>query len=133
MNATTRILGSAAALAVVTAGLTGVVPAHAKGSDAIVARATCSQAHTVAKLAAKARDGRIEIELEVDSNRNGQVWTYVVRHDATLVTSGRRTTLAPSGSFTVRTLTRDAVGIHRVSATARNATTGETCAVAVRI
>lgn len=133
MNRTTRIVGSAAAVALVTAGLSGLVPASAKGSGAVVSRATCSQGHTVAKLAAKARDGRIEIEAEVDSNRNGQVWTYAVRHDTTLVTSGRRTTLAPSGSFTVRTSTRNAAGVHRMSATARNTRTGETCSVAVRI
>lgn len=133
MNRTTRIAGSVAAVALVSAGLSGLVPASAKGSDAIVSRATCSQGHTVAKIAAKARDGRLEVELEIDSNRNGQVWTYAVRHDAALVTSGRRTTLAPSGSFTVKTFAPDAAGVHRILGTARNTTTGESCSVAVRI
>ncbi len=41
--------------------------------------------------------------------------------------SGRRTTTAPSGSFSVERRTTDRAGTQRISATARNSRTGEVC------
>ena len=53
------------------------------------------------KLKAKADDGRIEVELEIDSNRTGQVWDVRLRRDGNLVFSGERTTQGASGSFSL--------------------------------
>jgi hypothetical protein len=53
------------------------------------------------KLKVKRDDGRLEVEFEVDSNRNGQVWRVRMTRDGNVFMSGTRTTRAPSGSFDV--------------------------------
>ena len=80
---------------------------------------------------AKARDGGLEVEFEVDSNRNGRTWSYTLRHDGRLVATGRRVTQAPSGSFSVTRRMVDAPGTHRITATAKNLRTGEVCRAAM--
>ena len=97
-----------------------------------VTRGNCTAA-TDWKLKAKPRDGRMEVELEVDSNRVGQRWTYTLRHDGIVKASGTRITRAPSGSFSVERRLPDAPGVHQISARAVNASTGETCRASVRI
>lgn len=97
-----------------------------------VKRGNCSAA-TDWKLKAKPRDGRIEVEFEVDSNVVGQRWTYQIRHDGTVKASGARRTTAPSGSFSVERRLPDAPGVHTISATARNPRTGETCKASLKI
>src|SRR5436190_12186227 len=74
-------------------------PALAAGSD-VVHRGSCSR-HSTWKLKAKPDDGRIEVEGEVDSNRNGQKWRWRIRHDGWVSFSGKATTKAPSGAFSV--------------------------------
>jgi hypothetical protein len=85
------------------------------------------------KLKARPRDGRLEAEFEVDSNVVGQRWTYTIRHDGTVKASGARTTKAPSGSFSVEKRPPNAAGVHTISATAKNASTGETCKASLKI
>ena len=122
MNRTLRI--TAAAL---TAALVAVpaLPAVAKDGD-VIRRGNCSGS-TDWKLKAKPDDGRLEVEWEVDSNRVGQTWTWTIRHDGVLKASGTRTTLAPSGSFSVERRIADAAGVHRITGYAKNAATGEIC------
>ena len=127
MNTPTRRLGSTALAVLVLASLTATAPASAKDGDGrVIVRGDCS-ARTDWKLKAKPDDGRMEVEFEVDSNRNGQVWTWTLRSNRSVFASGRRTTQAPSGSFSVERRTGDSAGTQRISATARNARTGETC------
>jgi hypothetical protein len=95
-------------------------------------RGTCT-ATTDWKLTAKARDRRIEVEFEVDSDISGQRWTYRIRHDGTVKASGKRTTHAPSGSFSVEKRLRNAAGVHTIGATAKNARTGESCKASLKI
>ncbi|GAA1927031.1 hypothetical protein [Nocardioides marmoribigeumensis] len=98
-----RTLATLAAATLATGGLAlvGTAPAQAGGSDDRVIRTgSCSQ-RGVWKLKAKADDGRIEVELEVDTNRTGQTFEVRLRRDGALFLSGRRTTQGPSGSFTV--------------------------------
>jgi hypothetical protein len=58
----------------------------------------------ILKLKAKNDDGgRREVEAEVDSNVAGQEWTLTISHDGKPVWSGKRTTAAPSGSFSFGT------------------------------
>ena len=96
-----------------------------------IKRGSCSAA-TDWKLKAKPRDGRMEVEFEVDSNRNGQRWTYTLRHDGVVKASGTRTTRAPSGSFSVERRLPNAPGVHTFRATATNTRTGETCRASLR-
>ena len=85
------------------------------------------------KLKANPRDGRLEVEFEVDSNVAGQLWTYTILHDATVKASGARSTQAPSGSFSVERRLPNSPGVHTVAATAKNASTGETCRASLKI
>lgn len=101
-------------------------PAVASGGDATRVNGTCSGS-SVWKLKAKARDGALETEFEVDSNRNGQVWNVRIKQNGVQVFSGARTTVAPSGSFGVERTFADNAGIDRFVAVATNPRTGETC------
>jgi len=106
--------------------------ASSKNQARKVKRGSCTTASDW-KLKAKPRDGRMEVEFEVDSNRNGQRWTYTLRHDGVVKASGTRTTQAPSGSFSVERRLPNAPGVHSISATATNASTGETCQASLKI
>ena len=53
------------------------------------------------KLKAKHDDGRIEVEFEVDQNKNGVTWKVRFRRNGERVVKTRATTHAPSGSFSV--------------------------------
>jgi len=120
---TARILAAAGCLSVV--GALGAEPAMAKAGDVVVT-GTCSAGSTY-KLKVGARDGLIETEFEVDSNVVGQTWGVGMTDNGKLVFLGLRTTLAPSGSFTVKPRLRDLVGTDKVLAAAANPATGELC------
>lgn len=79
------------------------------------------------KMKAKPDNGRIELEFEVDSNRVGQTWSVRITDNGVQIFSGNRVTQAPSGSFEVRRLTANRVGVDHFVGTARNAATGEVC------
>jgi hypothetical protein len=106
-------------------------PAEAKGTG-VHAAGHCS-ARTVSAIKAKQSNSRIEIEFQVDSNRNGQRWSVKIRQDAALKMSGVRRTVAPSGAFTVVARIADAPGVHRITGVATNLTTGEVCRATVSI
>jgi len=86
-----------------------VAPAQASGGGGVEARGTCGAGVTW-KLKAKHDNGRVEVEYELDSNRVGQVWAVSLTDNTVSIFSGHRTTLAPSGSFSVRVLTTDRAG-----------------------
>jgi len=93
---------SAAALVATVAASVAVgvaTPAYAKGGDAVRSSKACSTG--VLKLKAKHDDGRIEVEAEVDTNRNGQRWAVRILDNGVTAWKGARTTHAPSGSFSV--------------------------------
>ena len=110
--------------------LTGVLallavgsPALAKDGDVLV-RGTCT-AGSAAKLKLSGENGRIEVEVEVDQNRNGVPWTVVLTRDGTRVARATRVTKAPSGSFSVRKLVANPAGADVIRAVATRR--GETC------
>ena len=82
--------------------------ALAKDGDLRI-KGTCSSAAT-SKLKLSAENGGIEVEFEVDQNRNGVPWKVTLRRNGTLVTSTTATTRAPSGSFTVRRVVANTPG-----------------------
>jgi hypothetical protein len=110
--------------------LTGVLallavgsPALAKNGD-VVARGTCT-ARSAAKLKLSGENGRIDVEVEVDQNRNGVPWTVVLTRDGTRVARATRVTTAPSGSFSLRRLVANPAGADVIRAVATRR--GETC------
>jgi len=107
-------------------------PASAKDGDREVQRTGSCSASADWTLKAKQDDGRIEVELEVDSNRAGQTWSVRLTDNGKQVFSGRRVTQAPSGSFSIERHTANLAGVDRFRGTARNAATGETCTALLR-
>lgn len=66
------------------------------------------------------------VELEVDSDRAGQRWSYRIKRGSTTVSEGTARTTGRSGSFTVKARVR---GGGRITARTKNRSGGETCAV----
>ncbi len=117
-----RILMIAGALALTVAL---AAPASAGSSD-VIRQGNCSGS-TDWKLKLSPDNGRLEVEYEVDSNRNGQTWSVRIFQNGNRIFAGSRVTHAPSGSFEVRRLANNTPGIDRFRARAVNAGTGETC------
>ena len=69
----------------------------------------------------------MEVELEVDSNRVGQSWSWRIKDNGVLVRSGTATTVAPSGSFDVERRIANRAGTDTITAYARHAASGQTC------
>jgi hypothetical protein len=102
-------------------------PVAAKGGDALINRGSCSGA-TDWKLKISPEDGhRIEVEFEVDQNRNHRLWKVVMAQNGKVVLRTSRYTHAPSGSFEVHRLLENRSGNDRVAVRATNVRTGEVC------
>lgn len=70
---------------------------------------------------------RIEVEGEIDMDRNGVAWRWTMRNDGTRFASGTTTTKAPSGEFEVRRFTTNGPGRDTIVFRAINPATGEVC------
>lgn len=111
------LLGVAIALAAVPAGL-------AKDGD-IRVRGTCTKS-SASKLKLSEEDGRIEVEFEVDQNRNGVRWNVAVAQNGKRVALMSRVTKGPSGSFEARIVAPNRTGKDAFRATATSLV-GEVC------
>ena len=127
-----RTAGTAAGLTAVLCASTmlAISPAQASGGSGVRAGGTCSGGG-VWKLKAKHDNGRIAVEFEVDTNRAGQRWHVRITDNSHLVTDRFATTVAPSGSFTVRTVSGNRVGKDTIRASATRGT--RTCSGLVRL
>ena len=110
-------------MALAGAALALAPAALAKDGDVRVA-GTCSAAST-SKLKLSGEDGRIEVEFEVDQNRNGFRWRVVLLRNGQQVAQRARVTRGPSGSFEARFVTSAGVGADRF--VARATRSGEVC------
>ncbi len=130
----TRLVASGGLAAALTLGaLVAPAATFAKGGNpAVRATGTCTIASR-ATLKAKHDNGRIEVEFEVDQNRNNRLWRITITDDFHRVFTGSRRTLAPSGSFTVKRLIPNRAGVDTLRARAVNATTGEVCRVTLNV
>jgi hypothetical protein len=99
-------------------------PAAAKDGD-ILRVGTCTKSST-SKLKLSPENGRIEVEFEVDQNRNGVRWTVVLQRNGSRIARLVRTTRAPSGSFEARVVAGNGPGadVFRARATSPS---GEVC------
>jgi len=98
----------------------------AASDDEVIRRGSCS-GNGDWKLKAKHDDGRIEVEGEVDTNKVGQTWNWVIRHNGSVSARGQATTQAPSGSFTVRRRVVNLSGLDKIVFRATNPRTDEVC------
>jgi hypothetical protein len=124
----TRLLAGGVA----TVALVGLVvpPALASqgggGGDDVVRRGSCART-TDWKVKVGPEDGRLEVEGEIDSNRAGQTWRWVLFHDGSTSAAGTRQTAGRSGSFEVRRVVVDRRGTDTLTFRARNTRSGELC------
>jgi len=113
---------TAAALTVTAAALSGVAmvapAANAKGG--VAPKVTSGPCATGSwKLKAKPDDGgRLEVEYQLDTNRNNQSWAVKINDNTHRVFTGTRTTKAPSGSFSVTIHPVNRAGTDHLVATA---------------
>ena len=118
-----------AGLAACVALLLAPATAGAKDGDVLVA-GNCTRA-TDSKLKLSEENGRIEVEFEVDQNRNGVRWTVSLRRNGTRIASLVRTTRPPSGSFEARVLARNGAGAEVIRGRAVSPS-GEVCTATAR-
>ena len=119
-----------ATLALSAATITPAI-AGGGGGDEVIRRGSCSGAADW-KLKAKARDGRLEVEGEVDSNRNGQTWKWRILHNGNVSVRGTNRTHPPSGSFSVERRIVNAAGTDTIGWRARNPASGQVCRGSLR-
>ena len=122
------VLAAAALSAVAAAPALASEGSH--GGGGVRASGSCSGASTW-KLSAKADDGRLEVEFEVDSNRSAQTWAWRLRDSGAPVATGTARTTAPSGSFTVERRIANTAGPDVIRFRATHA--GEVCTGAVTV
>jgi ribosomal protein L11 len=124
-----RVITLAVALAMAGAVFAVAPVASAKGGHGVSVRGVCTKSST-AKLKLSSEDGRIEVEFEVDQNRNGVPWKVTLRRNGSLVASTTATTHAPSGSFSLR---RVIPGVHGKVVAKATRSSGERCTAQANI
>jgi hypothetical protein len=108
--------------------LAGSPASYARGDGGEVRKTGSCSKNSDWKIKLKKDDGgKIEVEFEVDQNRNGDTWKVVLKHNGVRFFKDTRVTKAPSGSFTVQKLINNASGDDVVRARARNTRTDELC------
>ena len=130
-----RTIATVTVTAAAFSGITLLAPAaeaSGGGGARVIKTGSCSGSADW-KLKAKHDDGRLEVEGEVDSNRNGQNWRWVFRHNGSVSARGWATTRGPSGSFEVERRMVDLRGADTIVFRARNPRSGEVCRGVVRI
>ena len=132
MNSTRTFTATVAMVALLTGSVALAPAASAKGSDGVRASGSCS-AGANWKIKAKHDDGRIEVELEVDSNKVGQTWAVTIKDNGVLVFSGDRVTKAPSGSFSIEKRVTNRAGTDSFVGVAKNTKSGEKCTARVSL
>ena len=128
---TIRTFSLLAAATAMSAATLAVSPALAHSSDDDDDRETIRTGQCTGstdwKLKAKSDDGGIEVEAEIDSNRTGQAWRWVIRHNGSVSARGTSVTTGRSGSFDVERRMTDLSGTDRFVLRATNPASGETC------
>jgi hypothetical protein len=123
----TRGLAAFATVATITA-VSLAAPAMASGGDddRITKSGSCSDS-AVWKLKVKSDDGRLEVEGEVDSNKQGQSWSWRIRDNGSVAAQGSAMTTGPSGSFSIERKIGDQSGTDHVVFRAKRPASGEVC------
>ncbi len=120
-----RVTALITSVLVATTLVAAPLTVSAKDGD-VIRRGSCTM-RSDWKLKLSPENGRIEVEFEVDQNRNGQRWVVKMKRNGNVFWRGSRTTQPPSGSFEVRRVTANGAGADRIVARARNVSNGEVC------
>jgi hypothetical protein len=110
MKRLTTTIAATALVATTVPVLAASAASAGDDDDETIRRGSCSSGATW-KIKAKPDDGRLEVEAEIDSNRVGQTWTWVLRHNGSVSARGASRTTGRSGSFEVERKTVDAPGV----------------------
>ena len=95
-----------AAVTVAALSLTAGIPAQAAttaiepGPDAVIQRGACSDGADW-RLTVQIENKRLKVEGFVDSNRRGQRWRWVIKHNGSASARGIKRTTPPNGTFRV--------------------------------
>ena len=123
---TLRLRAGVAGVLTALVALPAFAAAPASAADEVIRQGNCSgSADWTPK--AKHRDGGLEVELEVDSNRRGQTWRWTLRHNGSVSSRGTAVTQGPSGSFSRERRMVNLRGKDRISLYARNVKSGQSC------
>jgi hypothetical protein len=117
-------IGLVAALCSVAMVLVAAPVGIAKDGD-VIRRGNCTGS-TDWKLKLSEEDGRIEVEFEVDQNRNGVSWNVRLFQNGSQIARATRVTRGPSGSFEFRKVAPNTAGTDSFRARATRAS-GEVC------
>jgi hypothetical protein len=118
------IAASVAALCGLTIAVAAAPAGVAKDGD-VIRRGNCTGS-TDWKLKLSEEDGRIEVEFEVDQNRNGVSWNVRLFQNGSQIARATRVTRGPSGSFEFRRIAPNTAGTDSFRARATRAS-GEVC------
>ncbi|MDX6587568.1 MAG: hypothetical protein QOI31_2041 [Solirubrobacterales bacterium] len=120
------------AIAVAFIALTLPTGAAGSGGNEVRNQGTCDAGST-SKVKAKTDDGKLEVEFEVDQNKNGEKWKVKLKDNSDVVFRGTAITKAPSGSFSLERKIADKAGSDSIVAVGRNLDTGERCSAEATI
>jgi hypothetical protein len=110
-----------------------MLPAASPASDDDIRQGGECTGGSSSKIKVKPDDGRLEVEFEVDQNRNGVKWKVRIKDNSDVVFRGSARTHSPSGSFSIERRIANRPGTDAITGIARNKRSGERCAAKVRI
>jgi hypothetical protein len=117
-----RSVALVATLAVTGATVALAPAATAKGGPGVRVSGACTH-NSTSKLKLSRDNSGVQVEFEVDQNRNGVPWKVTLRKNGSIVATANARTHAPSGSFSVNRLVSGATGTFVAVATR----SGESC------
>jgi hypothetical protein len=120
------------AAAIAALAVPAAAPASGGGGGGISSAGKCTAASS-SKIKVRPRDGRLEVEFEVDQNRNGVKWNVRLKDNSTVVFLGSAITKGPSGSFSIERKINDTAGSDVVTGIGRNPKSGERCVARVTV
>jgi hypothetical protein len=124
-----KIIWIATAAATAAFGLPAAAPAS---EDDIRRRGECSGGSS-SKIRVKPDDGGLEVEFEIDQNRNGVRWKVKIKDNSEVVIRDSARTKPPSGSFSFERRIPNRSGTDNIVGIARNKRSGERCVAKVSI
>jgi len=118
-------------VALATAAVPASAAARHGGSGAHRAVGACIGSAT-SKLKVTPDHNRLEVQFELDQNRNGVKWRVVMLRDSSTVVRTSARTKAPGGSFSIERAIANPAGVNEVTVTATHSSR-LVCTVHVRL